>query len=412
MADTKYLIKHGHTWLVSVTVPRNLRGAAGKVRFKRSLRTSSVTEANLRKYAVIAEFKARLGLLSTGRESSDSLEATYYEPHGPARNRLLVQRAQPSACETFVKDRLEIWLASISVAEQTKGHHRVAVERFLTDIGRSKTFERTTRKEASGFTDAMLQSSGLSRRTVDRYRTSLSSYWQWSISRGAQTENPWTGLALGVRKNRNFRKALEDEALLRLLRGTYKTTRYRDLVHDLTRLALITGARADEMCALLRSGVVKKEDGYWLSIMDGKTAAVVREVPVHDSAVHIIERRLAEKDNYLFKGLLPGGPDAKRSWHFTKAYGRFRVQKDVAVIGKGRDFHALRNTFIAMMEGEEVPESTVKLLVGHARDSMTFGHYSKGERVKLRDAINRLRFNPTVMSAIQSPSTQKSAAAQ
>jgi integrase len=44
----------------------------------------------------------------------------------------------------------------------------------------------------------------------------------------------------------------------------------------------------------------------------------------------------------------------------------------------GKDFHALRNTFIRTMEGLEVAESTVKLLVGHKRTSMTYGHYSKG----------------------------------
>ena len=33
-----------------------------------------------------------------------------------------------------------------------------------------------------------------------------------------------------------------------------------------------------------------------------------------------------------------------------------------------------------------------KLIVGHARHSMTYGRYSKGERVKLRDAINVLHY--------------------
>ncbi len=39
---------------------------------------------------------------------------------------------------------------------------------------------------------------------------------------------------------------------------------------------------------------------------------------------------------------------------------------------KGQVFHTLRNTFIACMEGHGVPESTCKLLVGHARESMTY----------------------------------------
>jgi hypothetical protein len=65
------------------------------------------------------------------------------------------------------------------------------------------------------------------------------------------------------------------------------------------------------------------------------------------------------------------------------------------------DFHALRNTFIETMEGAEVPESTVKLLVGHKRESMTFGHYSKGRRVALRDSVNRLSYPEEVMALIR-----------
>jgi len=64
------------------------------------------------------------------------------------------------------------------------------------------------------------------------------------------------------------------------------------------------------------------------------------------------------------------------------------------------DFHALRNTFIELMEGLEVAESTVKLLVGHKRQSMTYGHYSKGQRVNLRKAIERVDYGPKIMEAI------------
>ena len=44
------------------------------------------------------------------------------------------------------------------------------------------------------------------------------------------------------------------------------------------------------------------------------------------------------------------------------------------------------------MEGHDVAESTVKLLVGHPRGSMAFAHCSKGERVDLRAAIDHLDY--------------------
>ena len=52
-----------------------------------------------------------------------------------------------------------------------------------------------------------------------------------------------------------------------------------------------------------------------------------RELPVHPKAVSIIERRMkGVRDEFLFEGLTPGGPDEKRSWYVSKAYGRFRQQ--------------------------------------------------------------------------------------
>jgi hypothetical protein len=64
-------------------------------------------------------------------------------------------------------------------------------------------------------------------------------------------------------------------------------------------------------------------------------------------------------------------------------------------------FHALRNTFTEAMEAAEVPESTTKLLIGHKRASLTYGHYSKGERVKLRKTIEKLKYAPEVMRLIR-----------
>ena len=44
---------------------------------------------------------------------------------------------------------------------------------------------------------------------------------------------------------------------------------------------------------------------------------------------------------------------------------------------------------------------TTKLLIGHKRASLTYGHYSKGERVKLRKAIEKLKYAPEVMRLVR-----------
>jgi integrase len=96
------------------------------------------------------------------------------------------------------------------------------------------------------------------------------------------------------------RKQWTDAALVKVLSGSY-TTRYTAILHDLVRLALLTGARLDELCALKVTDVHKEEDGWWIDIKQGKTAAAVRRVPVHESAAHVLKRRTAaSQEGFLF----------------------------------------------------------------------------------------------------------------
>jgi hypothetical protein len=58
------------------------------------------------------------------------------------------------------------------------------------------------------------------------------------------------------------------------------------------------------------------------------------------------------------------------------------------------------------MEAAGVPESTTQLIVGHKRQSLTYGHYSKGERLRkdlreYREYIGRLRYSNEVMKLIR-----------
>jgi integrase len=246
----------------------------------------------------------------------------------------------------------------------------------------------------------------LSRKTARRYVSSLSSFWRWLYARGLAQENPWREQELGKKSTRGeapTRKQWSDDALVKVLSGAY-TPRYTTTLHDIVRLALVTGARLDELCALKISDAHKREDGWWITIREGKTEAARREVPIHDSAAHVLGRRCKPSHSFLFEGLLPGGPDNKRSWNVSKAFGHYT--RKLKLGDKRQTFHSLRNTFVEVMEASEVPESTTKLIVGHARPSLTFGGYSKGERVRLRKVINKLRYPDSVIRLIRKPTQE------
>jgi integrase len=440
MSQTQYLQRRHQTWYVVVEVPKPLRSVLGKPRLIRSLKTQSLQEANQLKHAVVAEFKRQLGVVEkapNGVEAKALVKALSYRREYLAADptevhdlqtgesfserqfvvddirfdaERLQDKAGPELANRFIRiatgevtpfeDLPEQWLTELKgqLAEQTRSQHRTAVQRFLAWAGDHVSVEEVTRRKAGEYISQQLLPSGGARRTVKRQVSSLSSFWRWLISRGLAQDNPWRGHELGKGKPGRQRKGFSDDELKKLLSGSY-TDRYDAILYDLIRLAIVTGARLEELCGLKVDDVELRDDGWWITVQQGKTEAARRSIPVHASVAGILERRKADGGPYLFKHLDTGGPDKKRSWYVSKAFRRYRER--VGVAGVLRDFHALRNTYIAMMEGEDVKESTVKLLVGHKRSSMTYGHYSKGERVKLRDAVNKLSYGPEVMALLR-----------
>lgn len=444
MSDTSYLQKKGNTWRVVVEVPKHLREAAkGKPRFLKSLGTESLTEANRLKHSHVAEFKRRIRLLEKGKadplaaaiEAAIAFREAFASPdneqleHGDQENdaasellevvnreaSALLEAQGPDAEKLFrnlatgkaslISDHYPTWLTVCEGTKQTKDQHETTIKRYLAWSGQYTSVEQTDRRKAGEYVQA-LRDQKLASKTIARHLSTLSTFWQWLRSSGLETrrDNPWREHGVGKKPRgkakKAVRKGLSNETLLKLLKGRYRTTRYANVLSDLLRLALLHGARVDEICALKKTDVHKHADGLWFVIGDGKTDSAVREIPVHKLAMAIVQRRLKGKGEWLFDGLVPGGPDEKRSWNVSKAYGRFRKQKDVGVSARFEDFHALRNTFMECLEGLEVPESTTKLLVGHKRVSMTYGHYSKGQRVNLRKVIDTLDYGPEVMKAI------------
>ena len=70
--------------------------------------------------------------------------------------------------------------------------------------------------------------SGLSRKTVQRYVSSLSALWIWLVAKGLAPDNPWRGHGVGKKSKRGEapkRGQWTDAALVKVLSGHY-TARY------------------------------------------------------------------------------------------------------------------------------------------------------------------------------------------
>jgi integrase len=445
MSSREFLQKRYNTWFAVVEVPKPLRALAGRKRFMRSLKTDSLATANRLKLPLVAEWKRQINLLERGKPdkfavvrvkaqelralidglpdvleedeqgrevnwkdymTSEALETIkgVEESHGPDVARQM--RAIVLDRASFVRDLQPLWIGEFVGTEQTKDQGAFAVKLFLEFAGEFTTVQSVTRKQAGEFIGRLLAEGLKSRRTVERYASSLSSFWRWLIRRGHLDSdvNPWRGHELGKKSKKATRRALPDAAIVKLLKARYdipgqrKDRRYETVLPDVLRIALMTGMRLGEICELERTDVERRDDGLWFNLGEGKTEAAERSVPVHPLIIPIVERRLADGDQYLIANLVRGGRDKRRGHHVSKAYGRFR--KAAGVGERWQDMHAIRHSFTGCMEGHGVPESTTKLLIGHARESLTYGHYSKGDRVNLREAVSKLDFGAEIVEAI------------
>lgn len=94
-----------------------------------------------------------------------------------------------------------------------------------------------------------------------------------------------------------------------------------------------------------------------------------------------------EADAWLFDGPgITGITADKRADYLGKRWRGMTRKLNLEPV-----LHGLRSTFVEHMEAAGVPVSTVKLIIGHKRDDITFGRYSKGRLVDLRSAVEYMQ---------------------
>jgi integrase len=296
---------------------------------------------------------------------------------------------------------MERWLKEMEGehTHQTIAQHRVAIKQLMAFQPGNVTVGSIDRRTAGEFVNTVLMAAGSTQKTVNRKISSLSSMWRWLVKRGFVDANPWTGqgtFSNRVKRGTARKRAYTAEEVCKLLRAAPQEIageRYGVVIADLLRLGLLTGCRIGELCDIRAEDVLTPQMAF--RIPDGKTENARRIMPVHRHGWPIIERRLTSTpDGWLFSGLTPAGPDAKRSWIVVKRFATFRQE----VLGKDKsvDFHSLRRTFATYLERAStqtlaVNTSTIAELMGHVKPTLALAVYSSGlVPAQLRAAIDAL----------------------
>ncbi len=429
-SDRKFLELHGNQWRVVVNVPASLHAKLG-TKLKKPLGTDSLSEANRLKWAAIAELKANIEEARAPQPARSSRERVLREAAALATERKGVFRPEQreeideaigwrteellgrpvesdeDGHAVYDRERLELAGEFFKVArgEQTPvdQHHQKFLDmshvkpRTLADDKRAMTvlkewckqagvppyLQALTKREAVRFCDEL---PGLKAKltpvTLNKYISRLSVYWSWLENRHEVDSNIWQGRRLKEPQQTTDQKErpfTEDE-MKALLTGDAPPE-----MHDLMRIAALTGARLDAIVCLKVKDC--RDDGVFI-FKPQKKEPGPRLCPIHSALKEIVSLRTDGKE--AEDDVFPEWPGVKkstslreRSFKTSNEFTTYRraVGVDDKKEGKRRglvNFHSFRRWFITKAEQAGQPESTIAVVVGHKRSGMTFGVYSAG----------------------------------
>lgn len=418
-----------------MAVPMALQGRLG-TRLKHALNTDSLTIANQLKWTIVNEMRARIAeaaavdgradlrsiaeefrrqLRSAGSDReleaidagiSVTIDTVLGTPLGvevdpitgeeepafdPAKIRQAQQFAKMVAGKATPLDQHHAqYMAQLVVKPRTKGDDERAIK-LLKRWCEEKEVEPflqsfPSKRLAARFVDDLQAlEPKLSPVTLNKYINRLSRYWQWLEKREEVATDVWRGLALTlppVAHDERERPFTEQE-MIKLLTGDTSQA-----MHDLMRIAALTGCRLDPIVCLR---VKDCEKGAFVFKPQKKEKAA-RLCPIHSDLEEIVERRTQGKapdDPFFPEWPGPKNADTKRERSFKTsnqftAYARsIGVREELE--GRRRslvNFHSFRRWFITEAERAGQPESLIAVVVGHKRQGMTFGVYSAGPLIE------------------------------
>ncbi len=433
-ADKRYLELHGNLYRVVVNVPLALHSKLGR-KLRQPLNTDSLREANALKWNIVADFKAMISsaldpnfnlnqsyaavrkrvtetALELAKERAMARDHEHYnsavaaigigvesllgKPVGedidgrpvyePKRESLAMEfAALASGSRTPIEHHHQKYLDASFVKARTMADDKRALELLLEWCGAEGVpphLQAISKKEAVRFCDALPQlRPGLTAVTLNKYISRLSVYWSWLEGRHEVEDNVWKGRRLREPQQTTDQRErpFSDDEVKRLLQGDASQA-----MHDLMRIAALTGARLDAIVCLR---VEDCQDGLF-RFKPQKKEPGPRTVPIHSALTEIIARRTVgkERDADIFPewpGVTKSNSLRERSFKTSNEFTAYRRSVGVEDTREGKrrglvNFHSFRRWFITKAEQAGQPENVIATVVGHKRPGMTFGVYSGG----------------------------------
>ncbi|WP_342071448.1 tyrosine-type recombinase/integrase [Yoonia algicola] len=408
----RFLEKRRRRWYAILEVPKDLQRHYGKRRFLKSLETESQTEAERLVLSVVAGWKAEFEAVRSG--SSDALDALALEwrKDYAQRNKyeeeiyqgLLADKYEEIASEsketadTFqlvvegtslpLQEHLEEWLGTLRNDSKTIDMKRSDILRFAKNFPYS---HQVRKRDVERWAYKLTTEHGLKTGTVSRILSACRGYWGF-LDRSGYIDREDRPFAIsfagkgsqGKEETNSKRKHFEPDEICRLLEAAEE--KQDQSLSDLIRIAMWTGCRIEEICSLKVEDV--SDDS--LTITDAKSSAGHRTIPIHSQLRSCVqELKSKSSDGYLLSGLT-----FNKYGDRSNAVGkRFGTLKRGLGFGTDRVFHSIRKTVATQLENAGVPEGVAADILGHEKQTMTYGLYSGGTTLQRKmEAIEELSY--------------------
>lgn len=272
---------------------------------------------------------------------------------------------------------------------KTQAAYRSAMDRFVEEFNDD---EQVTTKSIKRWVTKMADEENLAAKTIQRMIGQAQTFWSYLVEHEIvkREANPFTALKLTVPKTATRSIPIvpfKPEEIVEILKTpvAQKDAKLTLLI----KLGMYTGARIEEL-AMLRKDDVDLTEGV-LRIRGTKTDAAVRTVPVHPTLLPLLaalDRN--SKDAYVIEGLAIDSR-GERGKAMGKRFGRLKAT--MGHTGRDKVFHSIRKTVATLLEQAEVPEGVAADILGHEKQTMTYGLYSGGSSLhQKRTAMSKLAY--------------------
>ena len=398
-----------NTYYARLNVPKDLRHHWGKSELIESLKTSDHKVAQARAMSVIGGWKQEFHQLRTGEASFERRamevrmdtdesrvdvdtalsDKDHYIEHAAdqlsehtGKRFRQIARGQLTPFGVLVDDFILQW----DVEAKTKSMARTAIMRVAIAL---PTIEEATFKRVGEIIAEDLTSAGTKRKNYGF----VAQYWQYLDNREVikAGKNPFAGRKYKEKSGTSTvkRQAFRKEDIVQL----YKAALNIEDSHlaSLILLGAYTGARIEEICSLKVHDLQDVEGVLCIQIVDAKTAAGVRTIPVHKQIIPHLQQHIHDSnDDFVLSGLTFNKYN-DRSNAIGKRFGRLKQK-----LGFGDEyvFHSIRKTVITIFENLGVYEGLTADIVGHEKKTITYGLYSAGHSIANKAAaIEQLEYS-------------------